>query len=303
MTKTLFYIENKWAFGAIHYGLCKELYTHGVHCDLLNWDNEYSKDEFKFLIDTYDNIVTTPVYVLKLHYTYGVPLEKIIAVAHGQWDILHAKQNADFDFYPKIKKFAVISKILKEKCIEWQISILPNVIETGIHFDFFYAKPSDSLKIVGYGGAKHTYNFSGQEIKRGHLVETSVNGIGLKLKSHNFYNFLCMSGYYRTIDALVMSSSEEAGGLPIMEAAAAGRLILGTPVGYFEEHCETNDFTRGGIKLPIKEQEFITELSRNLIKYSKDKNAYKLKCLEIQEYARENYDWSKKIVEWINLLV
>jgi len=302
MTKTLFYIENKWAFGAIHYGLCKELYTHGVHCDLLNWDLEYTKEEFKFLIDTYDNIVTTPVFVLKLHYHYGVPLNKIIAVAHGQWDVLHAKQNADFDFYPFLKKFTVISNVLKQKCIEWGISVVPDITETGVHFDFFYNKPNSSLKIVGYGGARQTYNFGGEEIKRGHLVEASVSSIGLELKSHNFYNFLCMPGYYKTIDALVMSSSEEAGGLPIMEAAAAGKLILGTPVGYFEEHCDEGVNDRGGIALPVNEKEFISSLTEHLINYSKDKNLYKLKCLQIQEYAREHYDWSKKIYSWVNLL-
>lgn len=303
MNKTLFYIENKWAFGSIHYGLCKELYLHQIHCDLLDWDKEYTKDEFKFLIDTYDNIVTTPVYVLKLHYHYGVPLDKIIAVAHGQWDILHAKQNADFDFYPKLKKFAVISNVLKRKCLEWQISIIPDVVETGIHFDYFYSKPAERLATVGYGGAKHTYNFFGKEIKRGHLVETAVQGIGLQLKSHNFYNFLCMPGYYRSIHSLVMSSSEEAGGLPIMEAAAAGRLILGTPVGYYEEHSDTVDEERGGILLPIDEKGFISELTNSLIRYSKDSNLYIRKCLQIQEYAREHYDWSKKVIEWINLLV
>jgi len=302
MKKVLFYIENKWAFGAIHYGLCKVLYSHGIHCDLLNWDLDYTRDEFKFLIDTYDSIVTTPVFVSKLHLKYDVPLNKIIAVAHGQWDVLHARRNASFDFYPELKSFTVISNILKQKCIEWGISVTPIVTETGINFDFFYNKPSSKLKIVGYGGAKSTYNFAGEEIKRGHLVEESVLGIGLELKSHNFYNFLCMPGYYKTIDALVMSSSEEAGGLPIMEAAAAGKLVLGTPVGYFEEHSDMKNKARGGILLPLKEKDFISELSEQLIKYSKDKNLYKLKCLQIQEYARENYDWSKKLYSWLNLL-
>jgi glycosyltransferase involved in cell wall biosynthesis len=302
MKKVLFYIENKWAFGSIHYGLCKELYKRGIHCDLLDWSIEYTNDEFDFLIDRYDTILTTPVYVLQLHYKYNVPLEKIVAVAHGQWDVLLAKSTANFDFYPLLKKFGVISNVLYKKCIEWNISVLPTVVETGIHFDFYFSRPPDNLKTVGYGGAKHTYNFAGAEIKRGNLVEAGVEGTGLTLKTHNFYNFLCMPGYYRSIDCLVMSSAEEAGGLPIMEAAAAGRLVLGTKVGYFEEHCDIEGLNRGGIPLPLDGSEFTRHLNETLCMFSKDSTKFKNKCNQIQEYAFHHYDWSRKIDKWVEFL-
>lgn len=297
MKKILFYIENKWAFGSIHYGLCKELYKHGFYCNLLDWDLKYSLEEFKLLNDTYDLFVTTPPFVLKLHREYQVPLNKISAIAHGQWDILLAKSKADFDFYPHLHSFVVISNILVRKCKEWNFAMLPKVAETGIHFDFFNSPVPEQLNIVGYGGAKETFNFWGEKIKRGHLVEECVKRSELQIKTHNFYNFNCMPSYYRSIDSIIMSSSEEAGGLPVMEAAASGRLPIGTPVGYFEEHAELG----GGILVPLEETSFVQETTEVLKYYKSNPVEFKKKCQSVQEYARENFDWSKKIDQWINL--
>lgn len=298
MKKVLFYTEPKWAFGAIHYGLCKELYKHNIIGDVLNWELEYTLEEFQLLISIYDVFVTTPPFVLKLYRNYGVPLNKISAIAHGQWDILLAKHHADFDFYPHLHSFGVISNILHKKCIEWGFGLLPKIVETGICFNSFYQKPSQQLKVVGYGGAKETYNFSGEKIKRGHLVEQAVQGTGLELKSHNFYNFLCMPAYYSTVDCVVMSSTEEAGGLPMLEAAAAGRLPIGTPVGFFEENAPKG----AGILVPLEENAFVEATKQTILYYKDNPKEYIEKCLEVQSYARDHYDWSKKIHSWVDLL-
>ena len=92
MKKVLFYTQNRWAFGSIHHGLCKELYKHNIYANLLNEDHEYTKEEFQLLNSTYDLFVTNPDKVIALHTKGGIPLNKIIAVAHGQWDILLANQ-------------------------------------------------------------------------------------------------------------------------------------------------------------------------------------------------------------------
>lgn len=298
MKKILFYTETKWAYGIIHYALCKELYKHNILADVLNWDLQYSETEFTFLNDKYDLFVTTAPLVLKLHRDYKVPLNKICATAHGQWDILLAKHQADFDFYPHIHSFGVISNILKNKCKEWNISREPKVVETGIHFDLFYAPPSQQLKTIGYGGVKQTNNFFGQEIKRGHLVERACEGIkDIQLQTSGSYSYLCMPSYYKTVDAVVMSSSEEAGGLPMLEAAAAGRLPIGTPVGFFEE----NALKGGGILVPLDENEFVDKTKQTILYYKDNPNEYVNKCLEVQSYARDHYDWSSKIHMWIDL--
>lgn len=93
MKKVLFYTQNRWAFGSIHHGLCKELYKHNIYANLLDWTETYTSEEFELLNNTYDLFVTMPEAVLHLHYIYKVPLNKIIAVAHEQWDILLAKRS------------------------------------------------------------------------------------------------------------------------------------------------------------------------------------------------------------------
>jgi len=298
MKKVLFFTQNRWAFGSIHHGLCKELYKHNIYANLLDWTETYTPEEFELLNNTYDLFVTMPEAVLSLHYNYGIPLNKIIAVAHGQWDILLAKQEANMDFYPELHSYAVISEVLKNKSIEFNISVVPKVVEVGIHFDVFYQPIHNSLKNIGYGGAKETINFFGEEIKRGHLVERVISNIeDLNLVSHKFYNHFCMPGYYNKIDALVMSSTEEAGGLPAMESAAAGKLIIGTPVGYFEENGKHG----GGVLVPLDELGFLNETRKNLLYYRDNPNEYREKCQEIQHYAREYYDWSKTIHSWVEL--
>jgi glycosyltransferase involved in cell wall biosynthesis len=297
MKKVLFYTQNRWAFGSIHHGLCKELYKHNIYANLLNEDHEYTKEEFQLLNSTYDLFVTNPDKVIALHTKGGIPLNKIIAVAHGQWDILLANQSSDI--YPHIHSFGVISNVLKNKCKEWNISREPRVLETGIHFDLFYAPPSERLKVIGYGGIKQTLNFFGQEIKRGYLIEKACEGIeGICLQSSGSYSYLCMPSYYKTVDAVVMSSIEEAGGLPMLEAAAAGRLCIGTPVGFFEENATKG----GGILVPLEENHFIESVKQTLLYYKNNPGDYINKCLEVQNYARENYDWSHKISSWLELL-
>ena len=298
MKKILFYIENNWAFGSIHHALCKELYNYGIYANLLDWSLQYKQKEFDLLNEKYDFFVTTPTTVLQLHYQYGIPLEKIIAVAHGQWDILLAKSQADIDFYPRVHKFAVISQVLKDKCSEWNISVTPVISKIGLHFNLFYNNPSYSLNRVGYGGANEINNFFGQEIKRPKLVEQVIDKIdGIELVKHEFYNYMCMPSYYKSIDCVIMSSIEEAGGLPMMEGAAAGKLCIGTPVGYFEENGQKG----GGHLVSLDEENFIKETIDILNYYRYNNDMYKKKCLDIQEYARYNYDWKYVIDGWINL--
>jgi glycosyltransferase involved in cell wall biosynthesis len=106
-----------------------------------------------------------------------------------------------------------------------------------------------------------------------------------------------MVGYYKGVDSVIMSSTEEACGLPMLEAAAAGRLCIGTPVGYFAE----NGLKGGGIQVSLEENQFVNEVSAILNYYKNNPDQYRRKCLDIQEYARYNYDWSKVIDQWIEL--
>jgi hypothetical protein len=299
MKRVLFFTQDRWAFATIHHALEKELYKYGIYSNLMNWRLELTQEEWLLLNDSYDLFVTNPEAVLSLAQA-GIPLNKIATVAHGQWDMLLAqKESNNLDFYHHLYKFGVVSQVLKNKAAEFNISSrVPDVVPFGIHFDVFYRKTSKSLQKVGYGGARETINFFGQEIKRGHLVKNVLSQTPLTLVEHNFYNWMCMPSYYEKLDALVVSSIEESAGLPSMEAAAAGRLVLSTPVGYFEEHGPKG----GGVVLPMEQEVYCNTLYATLAHYYNYPEEYKKKCKQIQDYARENYDWSKYIEGWVNFL-
>jgi glycosyltransferase involved in cell wall biosynthesis len=300
MKKILFYIQNGWAFGSLHHSLIKELYKHGIYGDLLDWNVSYTLEEFELLIDGYDLFVTLPEAVMVLHQSYKVPLNKIVVVVHEQWDLYLTKRDIGNDFYKDVYGYSVISDILVGVSKNIGIDRKPDITPCGISFEKFYNPIQTSvLKNIGYAGAKVSLNFFGVDRKRGYLVENIVNGIdGLNLVSHGFYNFMCMSSYYKKLDCVIVSSSEEAGGLPAMEAAAAGKLVISTPLGYFEEHGPKG----GGVVVPVDETEFVNSTREALIFYKNNPTEYWYKCKQIQEYAREHYDWSKNIEPWLNLL-
>ena len=296
MKKILFYTQNRWAFGAIHHGLAKELYLHGIYSNLLDWTQSYSTDEWKLLSDTYDEFVTMPDAVMALN-SHGIPLSRIKTIAHGQWDILLAKEHSDFDFYPMLAGFGVISNILQKKCAEWEISRVPDVVEIGIHCDHFWAEPVEKMESIGYAGSDEVINRWGVPIKRPHLVEKICGDLGIPMVRHQFYNHLCMPAYYRRVDAVICSSIEEAAGLPMMECAAAGRLPVGTPVGYFEEHAGL-----GGVQVPMEEVEFV-EMSKAVISFYKhNPSTLRSHAAAFQQYAKDHYDWSKRIYKWVDFL-
>lgn len=297
--KVLFYTQNRWAFGSVHHGLCKELYKNGIYANLLDWTQRYTLDEFKFLHETYDIFVTHPDAVASLNEKCGISLEKIISIAHGQWDILLGKQiKNDLNFY-KLRNYAVISEILQKKSIEFGINRIPNIVKIGIHSDIYKNSISNNLENIGYAGMSDSKNFYGKDIKRGFLVQKVAEDIkDIKLITPNYVNHFCMPSFYKKIDCVIMSSCEEGAGLPMMEAAAAGKLTIGTPVGYYEEDGKKS----GGVVVDIEEDRFIEETKEAIIRYKADPILYKKTCRQIQEYAIENFDWSKRIESWINLL-
>ena len=298
MKKVIFFTQNRWAFGTIHHGLCKELYKHDIYSNLLDYDVQYTQEEFDLLINTYDFFVTQPDSIPKL-LNYNVPLEKIVAVAHAEWDInlsnLHEIDKLTNNY--KIHSYGVISSKLFNIVENANYAIKPKLVTNGVHFDALYSKPSTLLNIIGYGGTMHGYNFSGQEIKRGHLVQQISEITELYFYPNAVYNHLSMPGYYKRVSCIVMSSIEEACGLPMLEAAAAGKLCIGTPVGYFAE----NGLKGGGIQVPIDEELFISDTVILLDYYKNNQEEYIKKCLDIQEYARYNYDWKYVIDGWIEL--
>ena len=297
MKNVVFFIETEWAFGQIHYALCKQLLPWGINAEVLDWFKQYSNEEFACINNSTDLFVTTPVGVEWLM-NYGVPIEKIAAVGHGQWDILLSGTKIGYPAYEKLAGYGVVSEYLKNKSIEFGVSRVPSVLTMGVHFDKFYSPVNKPLTIIGYAGAWTSCNFYGIEIKRGRLVYEISKVTGLPLLRHEKYHYLAMPMYYKQVDAVVMTSMEEAAGLPMMEAACAGKLTLGTPVGYYE----TNGIKSGGVVLPIEENKLIETASETLNALKCDPIKFIKTCEEIQEFARHNYDWRYHLTNWANFL-
>lgn len=141
----------------------------------------------------------------------------------------------------------------------------------------------------------------GVEWKRGELAEAAAREAGLAFKvagsTANQISFHDMPDFYRSVDAVLMSSISEGAGLPVMEAAAAGKLVIGTPVGHFPRKA----YEGGGIIAPIEADRFKAFAATTLRYYRDNRAAYVDKCRSIQAAARQ-FDWQHSLADWVELI-
>ena len=292
-----FFTYREWAFGAIHDALCKELYKKGIYAHIIDWERQYSYEEFKSFMDLFDYFCTVPGNAITALNSYGVPNERIMGIAHGRYDI-----QAGIKHNNNIEELAVYGGVspdlaLYSKALGVRRDM--GIAKNGIHFDSFYAEPAKELRTIGYGGALEYKNHldGNKDLKRGFLVKKVADGIRLPINLLSRRHYLAMPSYYPTVDCIMVSSTEESCGLPLMEAAAAGRLPISTHVGVTRDYENTPNIT-----LPFPEDEFISGGVQVLDTFSRDSDGFAKKCLEVQEFARENYDWSVRIDDWVKLL-
>ena len=297
MKKVIFFTENAWAFGSIHHSLSKLLYSHDILADVLDWSIPYTIEEMNQIAANYDYFVTVPMAVDALM-SYGIPHAKMIVIAFGQWDILKANEKFGTDIYDKFHSYAVVSEGLKTSSRESGIARVPVVTPLGIIVDNFIRPVASHLETLGYASSISHENIDGIDIKRGHLVETIAKETNTTLRMNQKFNYLGMPSFYKSVDAVIMTSIEESVGLPMMEAAAAGRLTLGTPVGYYEK----NAIPSGGILLPLDAQELTIKAIEQIELYKNNPAKFQKTCQKIQDYARAHYDWSHHINSWAKLL-
>ena len=107
-----------------------------------------------------------------------------------------------------------------------------------------------------------------------------------------------MPGFYKDVDCIIVSSTEEGAGLPALEAGAAGKLVISTPVGHWLERCQPG----GGHTVPIDEAEFKTHSIELLKDYKSDPEKYQTKCRSIQRFAQKHYDWSAVVDKWAKVI-
>jgi hypothetical protein len=290
----LFFTRNAWAFGQIHNALIKRLWEHGIYAHIMDWNLQYSEIEIEYLKKKFDLFYTNPPQVPHLMYAFGVPQDRIVTVAHAEVDVHKLVQSHTAEIFNGLKAYGAINSSIVDASSRFGVSRVPDVVLNGIDFDHFYSPISDGLRTVGYAGALDHPMSTGVDCKRKHLVHHTMNGLPFAFRDHSFMHHLCMSGWYTDIDALLLPSSYEACGLPLMEAAAAGRLVLCADVGYFNKDA--------GVMLRLPEEEWIAD-ARDALWRHQDPAIYRETCEKAQQYAKDNFDWKHTIEGWVKLFL
>ena len=296
MKRVVFFTETEWAFGTIHYELTKNLFVQGINANVLPWNKAYSRQEISELCAVIDYFVSTPYGVAILIDSYGVKPEQCIAVSHAVLDIECLKT-----FLPenvqRLYAYSAVSTWLIEQSQLHGIERIPLYTPIGINYLAFSTVPSKELRTVGYAGAINPDNIH-RHIKRPWLVEQAAHQSGLKFQAaHGYHNsFITMPGFYNAVDAVIVASTEEGAGLPALEASAAGKLVISTPVGLWLAKAGSSGHT-----VPIEENAFLKSTISHLEYYRDNATAYRLKCLDTQEHARR-YDWANVIHHWAELI-
>lgn len=292
MRSVLFFTQNQWAFGQIHHALIKRLWERGIYAHLLDFFQNYSQAEFDCLKSRFDFWVTTPEAIQRL-LDAGIPANRIISIAHAERDIhggVHASGTGVFD---EIREFAVIHPSLAKEAKDAGITRVPKLVQNGIDFDHFYWPVNNEMKKVAYTGADHHPMWNGTNCKRPHLIASVMQDLQLEFVRPERMHHLAMAGFYPTIDALLVTSSYEACGLPALEAAAAGKFVVSSPVGYFN-----GEF---GWTCRIPDEEFVHDARLGLSIMRESPETYREICRIAQAYVRDHFDWSVTAPKWIEL--
>ena len=294
--KIVFFTEPEWAFGIIHYELIKYLFQHNINATVLNWFTNYTTEEIQELVKSIDYFVSTPHGIGILIDRHGIQPEKCVVVAHAALDLQHFSWFTA-DNQARVHNYGVVSNWLADQSQILGISRTPLVAPIGINYHAFYTQPSAELRTVGYAGAINPDNIH-KHIKRPWLVEQVTAQAGLVFKTAHAYHksWVTMPGFYQAVDAVIVASTEEGAGLPALEASAAGRLVISTPVGIWLAKAGTSGHT-----VSIAESEFMSETLSLLNFYRDNPTAYRLKCESTQAHA-ECYDWSQVVGNWLELL-
>jgi glycosyltransferase involved in cell wall biosynthesis len=293
--RVLFFVEPEWAFGSVHYELCKYLWAYAIDGRIVPWNKPHDTQAFMDCVDAADLLVSTPGAVAALT-TYNVPPNKMVLIAHHEYDINTYKENPCIDLRD-CAGYAVITNRLAEYSKACGIERKPTVTHVGINTNTFYQPVAKSLERVGYAGSWG----SGHPVsmKRPHLVQKAAEQAGLSFDAAVWRqnSFTTMPGWYGSVGAVMVASTTEGAGMPSLEAGAAGRLMLTSPVGSWPDRISS----AGGIVLPLEEDAYVAEATAHLLFYKNNPEAYRHKCEQIQEHA-QSYDWSKVIHEWVELL-
>jgi predicted O-methyltransferase YrrM len=204
------------------------------------------------------------------------------------------------EVFDKFANYGVVSESLYCASLMKGVPRVPKVVPTGVNFAEFYSRISERLSTVGYASSMSVKTY-GIEWKRGELAEAAAREAGLEFRvagsTGDQISFHDMPEFYRSVDAVLTSSISESTQHPGIEAAAAGRLVIGTPVGHFPRKA----YEGGGILAPIEAGKFKAFTVETLRYYKDNPTAYRDKCHAIQEAAK-TFDWKYTIDAWVELI-
>lgn len=309
MRRILFFVDSEWAFGNIHNSLRKCLYPE-YDCDLLCWSKVYTAETFKYLIDKYDLFWSTPAGAFALHSSYGVPNEKLVGLAHHDFDISSPIEKSRADqlngyvgspkHFADLRGFAVVGKKLLTTSIAYGVSRLPTILPMGLHTREYVRPMSTEVKRMGYFGRLERFDHRDFDSKRGRLAIAAAEKTGMTLYAPQFQkdiHYLATSQMYRDIDLLMFCSLQEGQPCTAFEALASGVPVLGTAAGVFDELAE---FGGGGV-LPYDENAFL-EQAVEVIQALQADHALYAKMHEAALATSKNFDWAVLKPTWLEYL-
>lgn len=310
MKNVVFLFDSEWSLGSVHYELFKYLWKYGYNCQLLPWHKRYTTQELQELDKHIHLWVVNPHGLADLVYNHNISFERCAVVSHAVLDFTEYQYKKNLNDFNLVRKHAVTSNFLKDISRSLGIQREPIVCSLGINYNTFYGEPNKQLTTVGFASSYHEKEeFTPEMIaspfaqpkfkKRGYLVKKAAEIAGCKFTIASDYHnsFVTMPGFYKTVDCVIVSSSEEGYGLPLMEAGAAGKLVIGTPVGCWNDLIGEY----GGIEVPINEEDFIERTVSALLYYKHNSSEYRNKCYSIREHAKK-YDWDFHIEKWLPIL-
>jgi hypothetical protein len=295
--RILIYTQTSWAFGAVHSSLVAHLRAAGWVADIKDWSKQYYVNEFQKEVEQYDYVLTVASGGnATLVHSYGISPEKIVIVAHDEWDVQKMIAAEGIDDFDRYAGYGVISDTLACSSIALGVKRLPFVVRYGVEHSKYRRDLAPGLSSVGYATTMQRLTVSGVERKRGALAKACAEDAGLRFVPVNDLPFEGMPDFYDSVDSVVMPSLQEGAGLPPLEGAAAGRLVIGTPVGHFPRLA----YEGLGILAPLEAAAFQRFTTDTLIYYRDNPSAYVEKCTGIQEAAKRR-DWQYTVKDWIEL--
>lgn len=299
MRKILFFTSPIWAFGSIHNALIKRLRPYGIHADLLDWSVNYTPEAFAHFQRIYDYFLVSPdsLHILHRPDQYCVPLDRIISVAHHMEDFaIAAERMGGLGCFDELAAFGAVHQHLADRAAALGIRRSVPVVINGVETDMFHNAPAAELRNVGHVGGHKLHRVNGEDCKRPELADRVFQDLPLTLKSSNASHYLAMPARYWEVDATLVTSSYESCGMPYLESAAAGRLVVGTPTGYFEQH-----HAGLGAVCRMDPEQFVQDARATLLYYRDSPIQYRQRCQEGQDYCRQHFDWSWTIDTWLEI--